>query len=63
MEWFPLLTKAIREEQDMCRGDNLRGDRRMYAEQMLKIAPEKLAALALNELMKAIIAQVYRSDR
>ena len=63
VEWFPYLTKAIKEEQDMCRGDKIKGDRRIYAEQFLKVAPEKIAALALSELMKAIIAQVHRANR
>ena len=47
----------------MCRGDKIKGDRRIYAEQFLKVAPEKIAALALSELMKAIIAQVHRANR
>jgi|JI6StandDraft_1071083.scaffolds.fasta_scaffold02813_15 hypothetical protein len=62
VEWFPILTKAIKEEQDACRNDNIKGDRSIYAEQFLKIAPEKIAALALSELMKAIIGQVNRTE-
>ena len=47
----------------MCRSDKIKGDRKIYAEYFLKIAPEKIAALALSELMKAIIKQVNRATR
>lgn len=62
VQWFPQLTTVIKEEQELCKKEKLLGDRRIYAEYFLKVSPEKMATLALSELMKAIIKQVHRTE-
>ena len=55
IEWFPNLTKAIKEEQELCITGDLKGDRKFYGPYLIKMSSEKLSLLALTELMKNIL--------
>jgi len=55
IEWFPNLTKAIKEEQEQCLLGDLKGDRKHYGSYLIKLSSEKVALLALTELMKSIL--------
>lgn len=62
VDWFPNLTKVIKEEQDLCSYGDMQGDRRYYGPYLLKISSEKLSLLALNELMKMILQITHVRD-
>ena len=55
VEWFPNLTKAIKDEQDLCITGDVKGDRKFYGSYLVKVSSEKLSLLALTELMKNIL--------
>lgn len=55
IDWFPILTKAVKEEQDLCIAGDTKGDRKNYGAYLSRISSEKLSLLALNELMKSIL--------
>ncbi len=55
IDWFPNLTRAIKEEQDLCIAGDQKGDRKYYGPYLTKLSSEKLSLLALTELMKCIL--------
>lgn len=65
IDWFPNLTKVIKDEQDLCVGGDQKGDRRFYGPFLTKLSAEKLSLLSLTELMKAILklTQTRKDDK
>ena len=65
IDWFPNLTRAIKEEQDLCIAGDQKGDRKFYGPYLTKLSSEKLSLLALTELMKCILklTQQRKDDR
>jgi DNA-directed RNA polymerase len=55
IRWFPELCRVIKMEQEKCMQPNLSGDRQSYGPYILKLSPEKLALIALCELMKCVL--------
>ena len=55
IEWFPNLTRAIKDEQEKCLLGDLKGDRRHYGPYLIKMSSEKIALITLTELMKGIL--------
>jgi DNA-directed RNA polymerase len=51
IDWFVPLTGAIKEEQSRCSAKELTGNRKHYGEYLVKIDAEKLATLALTQLI------------
>lgn len=51
IEWILPLTMAIQEEQKKCIGKELNSTRKIYAPFLLKIDAEKIAVIALNQLI------------
>ena len=51
IEWLVPLTVAIKEEQRKCMGKDLNAHRRIYAEYFNKIEAEKMATVALTQLI------------
>jgi hypothetical protein len=45
------LTVAIQEEQKKCIGKELSSNRKIYAPYLVKIEAEKIAIIALNQLI------------
>jgi len=60
VEWFPNLTKAVNDEKEQCLLGNLKGDRKYYAPYLVKLSSEKIALIALTELMKSILKLTQR---
>jgi hypothetical protein len=51
IDWLVPLTAAIKEEQARCSARDLNAARRLYGEYLLKIDAEKLATVALTQLI------------
>ena len=47
-EWILPLTSALKEEQTKCMNKQLNQRRKLYASQLIKISPEKIASAALT---------------
>jgi len=60
VEWFPNLTKAVNDEKEQCLLGDLKGDRKYYATYLTKLSSEKIALIALTELMKSILKLTQR---
>lgn len=61
VEWFTPLCAAINEEQNKCRNDyELKGNRKIYAQDFLKLAPERLALMCISELLKHITSIMFK---
>ena len=65
VDWFPTLTRVIKEEQDLCMAGDQKGDRKYYGPFLTKLSSEKLSLLSLTELMKCILrlTQQKRDER
>lgn len=65
VDWFPNLTRVIKEEQDLCMAGDQKGDRKFYGSYLTRISSEKLSLLSLTELMKCILklTQQRRDDQ
>lgn len=61
VEWFTPLCAALHEEQNKCKNPKeLKGSRKIYAQDFLKLAPERLTLLCLSELLRHITSILFK---
>jgi hypothetical protein len=61
IDWLVPLTAAIKEEQARCSARELNASRKLYAEFLLKIDAEKLATVALTQLIIETFEAICKS--
>lgn len=59
-EWVGPVTVAIKEEQSKCMRKELNPHRKIYAEHLLKLNPEKIATVSLAQLVICIFQEIYK---
>jgi hypothetical protein len=54
--WLPALCSVIRDEQQACLAGNLNGERKYYSNYIAKLSSERIAVIALTEIMSSFIS-------
>lgn len=60
IDWLVPLTLAIKEEQTRCASRELSASRKLYADFLVKIDAEKLATVALTQLIIEAFEAIYK---
>jgi hypothetical protein len=57
---LPPIIKAIKDEQSKCKLKETQEKKKIYAEYLIKLNPEKVAALILYDLVAGIYEILFR---